>query len=316
MSVPTPAVGGAEGEQLMTRVIWYYFVAGMTQQQIADKLGITRLRANRMIGSARANSLVRIEVRMPLARCVALEEEIRQHYGLQHVTVVPAVDDDQAPQRIVGQAAAALLEPMLVDGKGFGLGWGRTLSSLVRGLAPRRLPNAWTVTLMGSLTRGSGINTFEVSTQFAGLMGMECHYVAAPIYCPSSESRTTLLTHEGLAEAMRRAGEVDVALLSCGDLSTKSLLAQTQIVRQCVPELREAGAVGDILGVFLDADGTPVDHPLNSRVMALPPAELRRIPTSILVSGGINKAPIIKAITKAGYVTHLVTDESVAEAMV
>lgn len=316
MATPLSAYGAVESEHLMTRVIWYYFVAGMTQQQIADKLGITRLRTNRIIGTARANSLVRIELRMPLAGCVALEVELKRRYGLREAKVVPSVDEEQDPQRIIGQAAASLVEPLLTDGTGFGLGWGRTLSSLVRGLAPRRLADAWTVTLMGSLTHGSGVNTFEVSTRFADLMGTDCHYVAAPIYCPSSESRTTLMTHEGLAEAMRRASLVDVALLSCGDLSAKSLLARTQTVSECVAALREAGAVGDLLGVFLDADGAPVDHPLNTRVMALPPVELRRIPTSILVSGGINKAPVIKAIVKAGYVTHLVTDESVAQAMV
>ena len=48
---------------------------------------------------------------------------------------------------------------------------------------------------MGGLTRGSGINTFEVATEFARVLGADCYYVAAPIYPPSVESRETLLTH-------------------------------------------------------------------------------------------------------------------------
>ena len=77
--------------------------------------------------------------------------------------------------------------------------------------------------------------------------------------------------------------------------------------------LVEAGAVGDLLGVFLDADGRPVEHPLNARVIALPPTELRAIPTSILASGGPHKAAIVKAVMTAGHVNRLVTDEAVAE---
>jgi len=108
---------------------------------------------------------------------------------------------------------------------------------------------------MGGLTRGSGTNTFEVSTEFARVLGAECYYVAAPIYFPSSERRTTLLTHYGLAEAMRRAKVAHIAFVSCGDLSSRSLLATTQIVSESLPELRRVGAVGDLLGVFLDAAG-------------------------------------------------------------
>jgi DNA-binding transcriptional regulator LsrR (DeoR family) len=304
-----------EGEDVRTRAIWFYFVAGLTQQQIADRLGLTRLRVNKIIGQARADGLVRIEVRMPLARCVALEERLRERFGFRHVTVVPSVDDPAEMQRIIGEAAGALIDPMRRNGLGFGLGWGRTLSAAVRSLATRRLDDAWTVTLMGSLTRGSGVNTFEVATGFAGRIGSDCYYVAAPIYCPSVESRDALLTHQGVEEAMRRAGEVDVALMSCGDLSDLSLLASTQSVARERESLKAVGAVGDLLGVFLGADGRPVDHVLNGRVMALSPEGLSRIPTTILASGGLHKAPIIGAIAAAGYVNHLVTDEAVAEVL-
>ena len=73
-------------------------------------------------------------------------------------------------------------------------------------MRPARCPVRWVTALMGGLTRGSGTNTFEVATEFARLLGAECYYVAAPIYCPSVESRTTLLTHYGLAEVMQRGG--------------------------------------------------------------------------------------------------------------
>jgi DNA-binding transcriptional regulator LsrR (DeoR family) len=86
-------------------------------------------------------------------------------------------------------------------------------------------------------------------------------------------------------------------------------------VSESLPDLRRAGAVGDLLGVFLDAEGMAVDHPLNQRVMALPLSDLKAIPSSILASGGLHKAPIMSAILKAGYVKRVITDEQVAEAI-
>lgn len=308
---PSPA----DAEHERARVAWHYYVGGLTQQEIADRLGITRLRVNRIVGQARTDGSVRIEVRLPLASCVALEERLKQRYGLQDARVVPSIADQDAQQRTIGEAAGAMLEPLLHDGAGFGVGWGRTLSAAVKRLSPQRFSNAWVASLMGGLTRGSGSNTFEVATEFAKALGAECYYLAAPIYCPSSESRTTLMTHYGLAEAVRRARLAQVALVAAGDLSARSLLASTQIVHENLHDLIAAGAVGDLLGVFLGADGKPVDHPLNSRVIALAPHELRAIPASILASGGPHKAAAIRAVMNAGYVNRLVTDESVAESL-
>jgi DNA-binding transcriptional regulator LsrR (DeoR family) len=302
--------------QVQARVAWYYYVGGMTQQDIADRLGLTRLRVNRIVGQARADGTVRIEIRMPLASCVALEERMRARYGLDHVTVVPSVANPDIQQQMIGEAAGVMLDPLLRDGVGLGVGWGRTLRAAVRRLTPHRFSNSWVTSLMGGLTRGSGINTFEVATEFARVLGADCYYVAAPIYPPSVESRETLLTHYGLAEVMRRARDGQIALVAVGDLSSRSLLASTNTVSESLAELKAAGAVGDILGCFLDEYGRPVDHPLNRRVMALSPAELKAYPTPILASGGEHKRAIVRAVLNAGYVRGLVTDEAVAETLV
>ena len=301
--------------QIQTRAAWYYYVGGLTQQEIADRLGLTRLRVNKIVGQARADGLVRIEIQMPFASCVALEEKLKVRFALDEVSVVPTVADPDTQQAVIGEAASIVLEPLLKDGIGLGVGWGRTLREAARRMRQHRHPASWVTSLMGGLTRGSGTNTFEVVTEFARLLGAECYYVAAPIYCPSVESRSTLLTHYGLAEVMRRAREANIALLSCGDLSSRSLLASTHIVSESLDELRAAGAVGDILGTFLDEYGRPVGHPLNQRVMALSPQELKAYPVSILASGGIGKLQVIRGILNARYITRLVTDESVAEGL-
>ena len=192
---------------------------------------------------------------MPLASCVALEEKLKARFALDEVSVVPSVPDPDTQQQVIGEAAGCMLEPLLQDGIGLGVGWGRTLREAARRMRAHRHPASWVTSLMGGLTRGSGTNTFEVATEFARLIGAECYYVAAPIYCPSVESRSTLLTHYGLADVMRRAREANVALLSCGDLSPRSLLASTHIVSESLPDLRAAGAIGDILGTFLDEYG-------------------------------------------------------------
>ena len=216
-----------EGGELTARAIWYYYVGGMTQQQVAEKLGLTRLRVNRIIGQARADGLVRFDIRMPIAGCIALAEALTERFGLAEAVVVPALDSVEETQRAVGEAAGTLLDAMLEPGVDLGLGWGRTLWAGVRNLTARRLADADVVTLMGSLTRGSGINTIGVATAVANRIAAECHYLAAPIYCPTTDIRAALLSHPGLEEVLARAASVDIAMVSVGDLSSRSILAST-----------------------------------------------------------------------------------------
>ena len=82
-----------------------------------------------------------------------------------------------------------------------------------------------------------------------------------------------------------------------------------------VAELAEAGAVGDMLGQFIDRDGEAIAHPINRRAIALPLDALRRIPTVILASGGTNKAEVIAATLRGRLASVLITDEDAAAAV-
>ena len=302
-------------EQLRARIAWYYFVAGLTQQEISERLGIARARVNKIAGQLRADGSVLIDVRLPLARCVELEERLKAAYGLKSAAVVPAIDDDEQQRRMLGEAAASILDGMFADGQGISVGWGRTLSVTIKQLRSRRLRESSVVSLMGGLTRGSETNTFGISTELARTLGADCYYITAPVYCSCVESREFLLRHGGVNEVMERARRSDLSIVSCGDLTPRTPLTTIGSVRERLPQLKECGAIGEILGTFLDARGIPVAHELNDTVIAMSPADLKKVPDSLLVSGGLYKAEIIRAILTAGYVNRLATDENVALAL-
>lgn len=308
--------GDRDTQHLNARVAWYYYIGNLTQQEIADRLGLTRLKVNKIIGQARAEGAVQIEIRMPLASCVALEEGLKTRFGLTEVVVVPTVRDEEEQKRVIGEAAGNLLEGVLRDGQIVGVGWGKTLGTAVRRLMPRRFSRSRVVSIMGGLTRGSGNNTFEVANELARVLGTECHYIPSLLYYPDDESYTSLLAHPPLASVLDEARRADVILVSCGDLSGRSqLFSAVPLSQQEIDELKARGAVGELLGTFLDADGRVIDHPLNSRVMALHPSDLDSVRTTILASGDTYKLPIIRAILRAEHINHLVTDEAVAEGL-
>ncbi len=141
-------------QQTRARVAWLYFIGGMTQQEIADQLGLTRLRVNKILGQIRTDGSVVVDIRLPMADCIDLEHKLKERFGLEGACVTPTLPDDAENQRVIGEAAGALLDGMLQDGMGLGVGWGKTLSAGLKRLTPRALPESWVTSIMGGLTRG------------------------------------------------------------------------------------------------------------------------------------------------------------------
>ncbi len=75
----------------------------------------------------------------------------------------------------------------------------------------------------------------------------------------------------------------------------------------------KAGAVGDLLFNFFDANGKLVDHPINERVMSVPLDIIRKVPVRVLAAGGASKVQALAGALKLLKPTVLITDEYTAK---
>ena len=82
-----------------------------------------------------------------------------------------------------------------------------------------------------------------------------------------------------------------------------------------IEELRAMGGVGDVLGTVIDAEGQPLPHPINERVIGIGLEDLAAIPNVILAAGGAHKLAVNRAILLRGVVDTFVTDEATARAL-
>jgi DNA-binding transcriptional regulator LsrR (DeoR family) len=300
-------------EQVATRAAWLYFVAGLTQAQIGKKLGLNRTRVNRLLAHARDQGLVQINITGRLASCVELEERLKQKYDLEDATVVPTPPDQDLIPQVIATAAAAALSARLKDGMSVGVGWGRTLRLSIQSVPRRQLNRLSVVSLLGGLTRGSAMNPHETASHLADLVGAQCYYVAAPALTDTESTRNLLIAQPMLREIFERGAKVDLAFLSVGELTPTCTMTRVGLVsRGEVDTLLAAGAVGDICAHWIDAQGRLVDHPLNSRVVALSPERLRDIPCVMIASGGRTKSAALRGVMKGGMCDVIITDEQTA----
>jgi DNA-binding transcriptional regulator LsrR (DeoR family) len=82
-----------------------------------------------------------------------------------------------------------------------------------------------------------------------------------------------------------------------------------------VARLRRQGAVGDILGNYVDVDGRVIASPHSERLIALSIEDLRCIETVIAVASEAEKPMAIFGVLRAGVVDVLVVDEGNARAV-
>lgn len=306
-------------QRFLARVAWAYYVEGLTQEKVAEKLGATRLRVNKALSEAHRVGLVRITFNTAYAACFDLEQALCERFGLKQAYVAPAPAQESDVQTITGAALGNLLSEILTDPRvrSFGMSWGGTLNIATRFLAAIERPDLEVISVMGGLTRGSDLNSFEITTRLADLLGAQHSYFTAPLYAGSAESRDTIMELDVFRDILERIRAVDALAMAAGDLSKRSLLMRDALPNgTTIEELQKAGGVGDILGTVIDAKGNPIDHPINEKVIGIGIPDLARIPNVILAAGGAHKVAVCRAILGLGLVDTFVTEENTARALV
>nr|WP_244628282.1 sugar-binding transcriptional regulator [Tardiphaga robiniae] len=298
---------------LMARVCWHYFKEGQTQEEVAQRLGLTRKRVNRILSDARTNGFVQITINGPVSPGVALESRLVEIFGLRRAIVVPSPDPKTDVRTVVGAAAGQYVSTYLAEGACLGITWGGTINAAAQNTLRRQDSRNTVVLLCGGLARSTRINPYDNAAMFARALDATCFYVTAPMLAETAALRDALVNSEPIGTVLRMVSEVDMALLSATDLSEQSKALEYEVIsRDLWRSLREAGAVGDICGHYLDVRGKPVDHPIAARTINPPIEELRKVPELVLAAGGAQKVPIVRGALAAGLCHVLITDEIAA----
>ena len=313
---------------LQLRAAWLYYMAGMTQEEVARRLGLHRTRVVRLLAEARERGLVSITIHHEAVRDHEAEQVIADRYGLDFCLATPpvgltgndpALDEAEGliARRAVGSTAANFLRGKLLLGQAMtvGVSWGRTLEQMALHLAGVRNEQARFVSLMGSLTRNSASNPFEVVQALAVRTGGEGHFLPVPFIADSPADRAVLLSQRTVTEALSLAHAADLYLISVGELAEAALLRRQGMLSEAeLRDIRARGAVCDTLGRLFDAEGRSVDHSFSERTLAVDFDALRGRDV-VLLAAGQTKTKAVRALLRTGLVRGLIIDGDLATAL-
>jgi DNA-binding transcriptional regulator LsrR (DeoR family) len=313
---PRPESGSRKLDEA-ARAGWLYYIAGNTQEEIAQKLGVSRQTAQRLVSLSVSEGLVKVRLDHPIARCLELGAALRSRFALDHVEVVPSDPQSKSTTIGVAEAAAGEIERRLRADAPIvmAIGTGRTLKAAIDQLAPMDCPQHKIVSLTGNIAPDGSAHFYNVIFSMAELVKARSFPMPLPVIASSAAEREALHRQPMIRATLELAGKADITFVGIGDLTASAPLFVDGFITEAeLKALQRAGAVGEIVGWAFDAEGRFIEGLTNDRVSSAP-LPSRETSLVVALAKGETKLPGIRAALNRRLVNGLVTDELTAEAL-
>lgn len=301
---------------LAARAAWLSFVGGLTQDQIAAELGISRQRVQRLVARAAAEGLIRVRIDHPIAECLELERALKARFGLESAWVSPDVGRGADPLAGLAPFAAPVIERIFLGDKvrSIAVGTGRTLRMVVEHMQSIDGSRHKLVSLIGNVAPDGSASFYEVIMRLAEKTAAPHYQMSIPVVARSPEELELFRSLPHVRATRALAVAADLAIVGIGQMGLDApLLVDGFITPAEQAELAAAGAVGEMLGNIFDREGVYLDHPINRRIVGV------RVPTAgmsvLCIAGGPAKLLPLRAALAGKLLSGLITDETTAKSL-
>ena len=304
--------------RLMAKVGRMYYVQGLRQVEITDRLHIHQSTVSRLLKRAEKEGIVRITFSAPKGLHTELEDALQTTFALREAIVVDSIDDEDQLVKDLGAAAAFYLETTVKPSDVIGISsWSAALLAMVESMHPNpRAAGAAVVQILGGIGNpGAEAHATQLTQRLAQLLSGRATLLPAPGVVGSPDARRVMLKDRYVQEAVDLFKSVTVALVGIGAVEPSKLLATSGNVFSPheLRQLSRSGAAGDICLRFFDKEGDPVSTPLNDRVISMDLPTLRKVPRVVGIAGGRRKTTAIRGALAGRWINVLITDRATAE---
>lgn len=309
-------------DALLANVALLYYKEGLTQGDIARRLGVSRPTVVAYLRQARELGIVDIRIDGLSFAASSLSRELRSAYGLADVFLIdepsvsagPSNDAVQHARRQLAQVGAMAVFDLLAPDDSLGVAWGQTIHWLAEEMPRGTVPGLSVYQMIGSM-KSRHLPAAETSAiRIASSLNAECFTLHAPAILSNRDVADALRREPVIAEQLRALRSLSKTLFSVGNVSDDTQLVLSGIATaDDVRAYVRRGAVGVLSARFIDAEGRPIEGDLDGRIIGMELSDIRAVGNGILVSSGSDKVAAIRAALLGGYARYLVTDKQTGE---
>lgn len=302
--------------QLMVQASKMYYIGGMTQEQIAKQLGISRSSVSMMLSEAKEFGIVEISIKDPKNNVQDVADEFIKRFSLKGCLVIPtAIDDIHMITRIVASQGADYAEDLLRSHTTIGIAWGTTCYDFMMSFTNRnKLNDINVVPLIGGTSRiSSEYQLNEMVRMFSEKLHGTPSFIYAPAIAESIEDKELYMQSISMKSIIEKWDNMDVAIVSAGappefyDNRMVFDIAQKQQY-----ERNESRVIGDICARRFNLKGEFINNEYSARIMGIDDEKLRRIKNVICIAAGKHKLLSIIGALRTNVIDYFVTDENTA----
>ncbi|MGC1488308.1 MAG: sugar-binding transcriptional regulator [Albidovulum sp.] len=299
------------------RAGWLYYVGGMTQDQIAAELGVSRQRAQRLVSRAMAEGLIHVRLDHKIGACMELEAALIRKFGLQTCRVAPGLGQGADGNRAIAAMAASVMERFLQRPEPLiiALGTGRAMRAMVDALTPIEAEQHRLVSLVGNIAPDGSASYFDVIMRIADKIRAPHYPMPVPVISDTPEERAVFHQLRAVQNVFDLARSANVTFVGVGQMGDDAPMCKDGFVTKAqLAEMQRLGAIGEMVGWVFDSAGRYIDVGISERV-----GGLRVEPDSsaqvIGLAAGPNKVAATHAALSGHILNGLITDEHTATAL-
>ncbi len=305
--------------QLMVQASKMYYIGGLTQEQIAKQLGISRSSVSMMLSEAKDFGIVEISIKDPKNNVEDVSEQFMKRFSLKGCLVIPtAIDDIHMITRIVASQGADYAEDLLKSHSTVGIAWGTTCYEFMLSFTNRnKLRDINVVPLIGGTSRiTSEYQLNEMVRMFSEKLYGTPSFIYAPAIAESIEDKDLYMQSMSMKSIIEKWENMDTAIVSAGappEFYDNRMVFD--IAQQQHYERNETRAIGDICARRFNLKGHFINNEFSARIMGIDDEKLRRIENVICIAAGKHKVLSIIGALRTGTINYFVTDENTARSV-
>jgi DNA-binding transcriptional regulator LsrR (DeoR family) len=307
----------AEFDDIVAWVAWLYYADELTQSEIAATLSVSRATIVKLLQDARERGAVTIRINQEAASRTRLSRALASKFKLAAAHVIPTLPGAALTPRL-GEAGARVLGQDLRTGDTVGVAWGRTVLAVAEKMPQPDEPGPYTVVQVCGSSAGSAVEFSPelCSSVLASRIKARCANLLAPAVLSNTALREQLLAEPPLVNQFALIRSANRVLFGVGDVAGPATVRAAGLASgEEIDAYVKRGAVGVLIGRFIDREGRHMIGDLDGRMIGITLDELKALPNRLCVAGGPEKTQALRAALRGGYITHLVTDAGAAAAL-
>ncbi|MCT4706681.1 sugar-binding transcriptional regulator [Enterobacteriaceae bacterium H16N7] len=301
----------AQDYELLTEIAVAYYCEEVTQEEIANKFGFSRIKVGRLLKRAKEAGIVEINVRYHPVFSTRLEQQMLERFPVSRALIALDHPDEDEQRSQVATLVSGYLANSLRDNTVVAVGQGRNVAAVAEASGTIQQRDCRFICGIGGTHRpGDVINADHISRLLAKKFGGTSESLYAPAYVEDSELKEALLKTGTVKQTLDRARKADIALVGIGDMNEDSYMVQLGwfTPQEINAASMNQGVIGDIAGYdFFNAKGEHVNTMMDSRVIGLSVEELRKIPCVIAIASESTKAVAIMGALRTGVIDIIAT---------